>query len=184
MLSEIFLCCLQASLLDQVATLSSLTLIFLLLCIDLSRLHSCSNSAHHCSMKTESTIDDYENIINLFSICNQNLYPNSTKQYCIHTKDSALSAFYQLWKAMCIRVKTQNPNTQVLWRVGNSAHTVIPSMLMKRGWKYPQNKQNGGEGWRYPLWKDRKLGAQATHWPSPVNTTFNNLDHISRSQQC
>ena len=53
---------------------------------------------------------------------------------------------------------SQNPNTilkirffytQVLWRVGSSEHGVIPSKLMKKGWKYPLKQS--GRGWRSPL---------------------------------
>ena len=33
-----------------------------------------------------------------------------------------------------------------LWRAGSSEHRVIPSMLMKRGWKYPLKHKEGGEG--------------------------------------
>ena len=74
-----------------------------------------------------------------------------------------------LWEAMCITLNNQNPNTtfkirfwvfpQGLWRAGSSEHRVIPSKLMKRGWKYPLKHQEGGEG--TPL-KDSKLGALRT----------------------
>ena len=71
-----------------------------------------------------------------------------------------------LWEAVCITLYGQNPNTTLrirfrvfghgLWRAGSSEHRVIPSKLMKRGWKYPLKHQEGGEG--TPL-KDNKLGA-------------------------
>ena len=67
---------------------------------------------------------------------------------------------------MCITLYNQNPNTTLkvrfrvfphgLWRASSSEHIVIPSKLMKRGWKYPLKHQEGGEG--IPL-KDSHLGA-------------------------
>ena len=51
MLSELFLFCMQVSHLYRVATLSSLTLIFLLLCID----KGYNSSDHHCSERIENT---------------------------------------------------------------------------------------------------------------------------------
>ena len=71
-----------------------------------------------------------------------------------------------MWEVMCITLYSQNPDTTFkmrfwgfthgLWRAGSSAHTVIPSKLMKRGWKYPLKHQKWGEG--TPL-KDSILGA-------------------------
>ena len=61
-----------------------------------------------------------------------------------------------LWEAMCITLYSQSPNTTFkikfwvfthsLWRAISSEHKVIPSKLMKRGWKYPLKHQEGGDG--------------------------------------
>ena len=74
-----------------------------------------------------------------------------------------------LWEAVCITLYSQNPNTTFkiwfwvfthsLWGAGSSEHRVIPSKLVKRGWKYPLKHQEGGES--TPL-KDSKLGALET----------------------
>ena len=71
-----------------------------------------------------------------------------------------------LLEAVCITLYNQNPNTtfkirfwvfaEGLWRAGSSERRVMPSKLMKRGWKYPLKHQEGGEG--TPS-KDSKLGA-------------------------
>ena len=63
-----------------------------------------------------------------------------------------------LWEAGCITPYSQNPNTTFeirffthgLWRAGSSEHRVVPSKLMKRGWKYPL-KHYSRRGWRCPL---------------------------------
>ena len=72
-----------------------------------------------------------------------------------------------LWKAMSITLYSQNPNATFkirfwvfphgLWRGSSSEHRVIPSRLMKRGWKYPLKHQEEDEG--TPL-KDSKSEAQ------------------------
>ena len=74
------------------------------------------------------------------------------------------------WEAVCITLYSQNPNTTFkirfwvfthgLWRAVSSEHRVMPSKLMKRGWKYPLKHQKGGEG--TPL-KDSTLGALMLH---------------------
>ena len=86
---------------------------------------------------------------------------------------------------MCITLYSQNPNTTFkirfvvfthgLWRAGSSEHSVIPSTLMKKGWKYPLKHQEGGEG--TPL-KYSKLGAlhsmgQTVGLSPKVNTGLN-----------
>ena len=96
-----------------------------------------------------------------------------------------------LWKAVCITLYSQNQNTTFkirfwvsthgLWRAGSSERRVIPSKLMKRGWKYPLKHQEGGEG--TPL-KDTKLGALAHHfcgkWLSKNEDEWNRKTEIKK----
>ena len=80
-----------------------------------------------------------------------------------------------LWEAVCITLYSQNLNstfnirfwifTHGVWKAGSSEHRVIPSKLMKRGWKYPLKHQEGGEG--TPL-KHSQLGALSTYWTSQI----------------
>ena len=72
-----------------------------------------------------------------------------------------------LWEAACTTLYSQNPNaafkirfwvfTQGLWRAGSSEDRVIPSKLMKWGWKCPLKHQEGDEG--HPL-KGSELGTR------------------------
>ena len=92
--------------------------------------------------------------------CQLSYVPYVFKHY-----DLALKSI-TLWEAMCITLHSQNPDTTFKirvsvfahgsWRAGSLEHRVIPSKLMKRGWKYPLKHQGGDEG--TPL-KDSKLGA-------------------------
>ena len=80
---------------------------------------------------------------------------------------------------LCITLYSKKPNgtfkirfrvfTHGLWRVGSSEHIVIPSNLMKRGWKYPLKHQDGGEG--TPL-KDSYLGALYIHMHTHTKHTM------------
>ena len=89
---------------------------------------------------------------------------------CFQALWSSGSENYNLWEAVCITLYGQNPNatfkirfwvfTHGLWMAGSSEHRVTPSKLMKRGWKYPLEYQEGGEGTPF---KDSKLGALSTH---------------------
>ena len=97
--------------------------------------------------------------------CLLNYIPYVFKHYHLPVPKSTI-----LSEAVCITLYSQIPNTTLkirfwvsthgLWRAGSFEHRVIPSKLMKRGWKYPLKHQEGGEG--TPL-KDNKLGALRTN---------------------
>ena len=69
------------------------------------------------------------------------------------------------WEAICITLYSQNSYitfkirfwvfTHSLWRAHSSEHRVIPSKLMKRGWKYPQNIKKGVKAfpWKIAIWE-------------------------------
>ena len=86
--------------------------------------------------------------------CQLSYIPSVFKHY-----DLLVLKMIILWEAVCITLYSQNPNTTFkiwfwvfthsLWGAGSSEHRVIPSKLVKRGWKYPLKPSR--RGWRYPV---------------------------------
>ena len=90
----------------------------------------------------------------LYTLCFQALWSSGSENYIVRNLQSK-SIRLQSKSNITFKIRFW-VFTHGMWRAGSSEHRVIPSKLMKRGWKYPLKHQEGDEG--TPL-KDIKLGA-------------------------
>ena len=114
----------------------------------------------------------HDTLIFFFTLCKRTLtfVFNLWQNICVQTVQSKSAPISKIqhvlhYKMPCVLLdsdsKYHSQNriffyAKVFWRASSADHGVIPSMLMKRGWKCPLKSVEGGE--QFPL-KEWKLGA-------------------------